>query len=288
MSYRTMRAAALLACCAWAAAGEEPAYTPRPKDTLTWSRDIAPIVYKHCASCHRPGEVAPFPLLEYKDAAKRDVQIALAVESRLMPPWKPAPGYGSFHDERRLSADEIGAIRQWVDEGAREGDPKDLPAQPKFTEGWQLGEPDLVVEMPEAFTCPAEGRDVYRNFVLPVPLKEERYVRAVEFRPGNRAVVHHAILYLDTSGWARKRDEADPAPGYASLGGPGIIPPAGWAAGRRARRSTHTRTAWRRRSRRGRTSSRSSISTRRASRRRSAARSGCTSPRSRRRGRWRR
>ncbi|MBE7463690.1 MAG: ascorbate-dependent monooxygenase [Planctomycetes bacterium] len=229
-----LTACLMLTCAALHAATPEAAYTPRPKDTLTYTKDIAPIMNQQCVSCHRPGEVAPFPLQTYKEVAKRDVQIAMVAETRLMPPWKPVEGHGQFHDERRLSADEIGMLQQWVDEGSKEGDPKDLPPAPKFTDGWHLGEPDLIVEMPECYTVPAEGRDIYRCFVVPLNLKEERFVKAVEFRPGNRSVVHHAILYLDDSGWARKRDEMDPLPGYSSLGGPGVIPSGGlggWTPG---------------------------------------------------------
>jgi hypothetical protein len=200
----------------------------------TYCRDIAPIVWKNCAGCHRPGEVGPFSLLTYRDVANRATFLTDVVESRRMPPWKPEPGFGAFHDERRLSDDEIRKIADWVISGVPEGDAKDLPPQPVFPEGWQLGKPDLVLKMPDAFAVPASGRDVYRCFVIPVSIDSDRTVAAVEFRPGNRKVVHHALFYLDSSGTARKKDEADDGPGYVSFGGPGFLPTGalgGWAPG---------------------------------------------------------
>ncbi len=154
--------------------------------------------------------------------------------SQQMPPWKPEPGFGEFHDERRLTDEEIKTIADWAKAGAPEGNPKDLPPTPKFPEGWQLGKPDLVLEAPAPFDIPASGPDVYRCFVIPIPIDEDRTVAAVEFRPGNRKVVHHALFFLDSTGAARKKDEADPGPGYASFGGPGILPTGslgGWAPG---------------------------------------------------------
>jgi hypothetical protein len=210
----------------------------KPAEPVTFSKHVAPLVWNHCASCHRPGEVGPFPLLTYEDAAKRADFLASITASRRMPPWKAEPGFGRFHDERRLSDDEIAILARWAEAGAPEGDPKDLPPLPKFVEGWQLGEPDLVLEMPETFSVPADGPDVYRCFVIPIPLDESRTVAAAEFRPGNRRVVHHAIMYLDANGAARKRDEQEPGPGYASFGGPGVLPTGGlggWAPGAQPR-----------------------------------------------------
>src|SRR5687767_4530450 len=145
-------------------------YVPRAKGSLTFSKDIAPIMFNQCASCHRPGQAAPFSLLTYSDVQKRARQIAEVTASRYMPPWMPAPGYVEFADERRLTTDQIGIIQQWFTEGALEGRPSDLPPLPKWNEGWQLGQPDLVVTMPAPYTLPAEGKDVYRNFVIPIPL----------------------------------------------------------------------------------------------------------------------
>lgn len=204
----------------------------------TYSKDVAPILWKNCAGCHRPGEVGPFPLLSFKDAAKRADFLKEITASRRMPPWKPEPGFGEFHDVRRLAETEVKVIADWVDAGAPEGDPKDLPPTPKFPEGWQLGTPDLVLKMAEAFPVPADGRDLQRCFVIPIPGGSDRTVAAVEFRPGNRRVVHHAIFYLDSAGQARRKDAADPGPGYASFGGPGFLPTGslgGWAPGALAR-----------------------------------------------------
>lgn len=207
---------------------------PTTAPTVTFNKDIAPLLFKNCASCHRPGEVGPFPLLGYKDAAKRADHLASIVASRQMPPWKPEPGHGDFLDERRLTDEEIQLFRKWAEQGALEGDPKDLPPQPTFSDGWQLGEPDLILKMPEPFTVPATGRDVYQCFVLPTSVTTDRTVAAVEFRPGNRKVAHHALFFLDNTGQGRKLDAKDPAPGYRVFGGIGFLPTGslgGWAPG---------------------------------------------------------
>lgn len=223
--------AILTALITWSAAPTSP--------SVTFNKDVAPIVWQNCASCHRPGEVGPFSLLTYEDCAKRADFISEISASRRMPPWKAEPNYGHFHDERRLSEAQLATLAAWAKAGAPEGEAKDLPTPPTFVEGWQLGEPDLVLEMPEEFTIPADGRDVYRCFVIPIPTSVTRTVAAAEFRPGNRRVAHHAIMYLDASGAARKKDEADAGPGYASFGGPGILPTGGlggWAPGAMARK----------------------------------------------------
>src|SRR5581483_2894463 len=137
-------------------------------NTVTYNKDIAPILYKNCTSCHRAGEVAPFTLLDYKDAAKHAQQLALVTQSRYMPPWKPEPGYGDFQDVRHLSDAEIALIKRWADNGAPEGKPSDRPQPPVFTDGWQMGTPDQILKMPEAYKLYAEGRDVYQCFVLPL------------------------------------------------------------------------------------------------------------------------
>lgn len=170
----------------------------------TFTRDIAPILYQHCASCHRSGQVAPFSLLTFGDAQKRAPLLAAVTQSRQMPPWK-AESHGEFVDENRLTDNEIAIIKQWSDEGAKEGKPADLPALPKFTTGWRLGEPDLVIQPPQPYTISAEGRDEYHNFILPTNFAEDRYLAAMEVRPGNRTVVHHVVVSLDTTGTARKR-----------------------------------------------------------------------------------
>jgi mono/diheme cytochrome c family protein len=181
---------------------------------VTYARHIAPILYARCAGCHRPGEVAPFALLTYEDAAKRAEFLVDVTSSRLMPPWHARDEYARFRGDRRLSEREIQLIADWARGGVPRGADADMPAVPPFSEGWQLGEPDLVLAMNEAFHVKADGPDSFRFFVIPIDIPEDKVVAAVEFRPGNPRVVHHAILYLDRSGVAMKRDLADPEPGY--------------------------------------------------------------------------
>ena len=187
---------------------------------VTFNKHIAPLLFRHCVECHRPGEVAPFSLLTYADAKKRGTMIEAVTSKRIMPPWKSVEGHGSFVGERRLSPAGIELIARWVKQGRPEGDPKDLPAAPKFTEDWKLGKPDIVVKMPTAYDIPAEGRDVYRNFVFALDVPKGKYIKAAEYRPSNRRVVHHAVLCLDNTGRSRKLDGADPAPGFEGAGSP--------------------------------------------------------------------
>ena len=185
---------------------------------MTFNRDVAPIIFKRCAPCHRPDQAAPFSLLNYTDVKKRTTQIAEVTAKRIMPPWPPEPDYGRFQAERRLSEDELRTLQRWIAEGAIEGNASDLPAAPKWPDGWYLGTPDLVATMPRPFTLPAEGRDVYRNFVVHVPTTERRYVRAMELRPGNSRIVHHGFIFIDETGQARRLDgqEAQPGPPHGT------------------------------------------------------------------------
>ena len=247
MSRRSATSLAVLLLAAGAcerARPERVTSSPLPlAEPVTFNRHVAPIVYRNCAPCHRPGEAGPFSLLSYADVRKRADQIARVTARRYMPPWPPEPGYGEFVGERRLRDDEIALLQRWVREGAAEGPPSAAPAPPRFTEGWQLGPPDLVVEMRETYTVPAEGGDVFRNFVLPVPMSKgcersgidsreasggsrgrgaappcsTRYVRALELRPGDKRVVHHANVLLDSTGTARRRDARDPGVGFAGM-----------------------------------------------------------------------
>jgi hypothetical protein len=202
--------------------------------TPTFNKDVAPILYQNCVSCHRPGEVAPFSLLTFEDAKKRAALIATVTRNRYMPPWKAEPGVGHFDDERRLTEEQIAILRDWSQAGAPEGDPRQAPKPPQFASGWLAGKPDAVIRMPQPFSAPPDGRDVFQCFVVPLGFDADRYVKTVEFHPGNKAIVHHALFFLDNTGAARKMDAATPEPGYPCFGGPGVAPSGGlggWAPG---------------------------------------------------------
>jgi hypothetical protein len=163
-------------------------------ETFTFAHDVVPVVFDNCTTCHREGEAAPFSLVTYSDVKKHAKQIADVTARHVMPPWRAEPGHGDFIGEHRLTDDQIALFKVWLQEGCPEGDPNAAPAPPKFTSGWQLGEPDMIVKMPEPYELAAEGRDVYRCFVLPVQIPAGKYLRAVEYRPSNRRIVHHAVL----------------------------------------------------------------------------------------------
>ena len=187
---------------------------------VTFNRDIAPILFAHCTACHRPGESGPFPLLTYQDAVKHSIQIGVVTTERIMPPWKPAPGFGRFREEHQLSERQIALISEWIKEGLTEGSASDMPSPPQFPTDWQLGDPDLILEMPQDFLLGAAGDDVHQHFVIPTGLTRDRLIEAIEFRPGNSTVVHHAGFYLDNTGAAKKLDIADPDFGYGGGSGP--------------------------------------------------------------------
>jgi tetratricopeptide (TPR) repeat protein/cytochrome c553 len=184
---------------------------------VTFTRDLAPIVFEHCAPCHHAGGVGPFPLLSYQDVRKHASQIGAVTERRYMPPWPPEPGYGDFADDRRLSDEQIRLIAEWLKQGEAEGDARDLPQTPKFTNDWQMGTPDLTVRMPQPFRMPANGSDVFRNFVIRTGLKETKYVRGLELRLDNTRVVHHANVVLDRTQSLRRRDGEDGRPGFPGM-----------------------------------------------------------------------
>jgi tetratricopeptide (TPR) repeat protein len=189
----------------------------RSQKMLTFNKDIAPILFQNCAECHHPGGPAPFSLMSYQEVKKRAKQIAAVTASRYMPPWLPAPGYGDFIGARRLTDAQINAIKIWIEQGSAEGQPSDLPPAPRYTEGWQLGQPDLVVQMQRPYILPASGSDVFRNFVIPIPVNAPRYVRAVEILPGNKQVVHHANILIDRTQTFRRRDAEDAEVGFAGM-----------------------------------------------------------------------
>jgi peroxiredoxin len=214
---------------------------------VTFHRDVEPILQNNCQQCHRPGEVGPFPLMTYRQAAGWAADIKEYTQGRKMPPWKPVENV-PFHNERKLSDKEIETLAAWADGGATEGDPKDAPKPREFADGWQLGQPDLVLTVPEEMTVGAGGRDLFRCFVLPTDLDEDKYVVAFEVKPGNNAVVHHALNFVDRTGKGRKLeqaerdrakadDEPDRGPGYNSTMGVGFLPQGvlgGWAPGQMA------------------------------------------------------
>src|SRR5437867_984965 len=193
------------------------AVLPLAAETVTFNRDIAPLIFQNCSPCHRPGEAAPFPLLAYEDVRKRASQIVAVTARRYMPPWPPEPGYGDFVGERRLTGSQLRLIAEWVTQGCPEGRPADLPPQPRFTPGWQTGPPDLIVEIPQPYHLPSSGGNIFRNFALPVDLKQTRYIRAIELRYGDKRVVHHANIWIDRRQSFRRRDGEDGQPGFPGM-----------------------------------------------------------------------
>ncbi|HUR27879.1 MAG TPA: tetratricopeptide repeat protein, partial [Planctomycetota bacterium] len=205
----------------------------------TFTRDVAPILWQHCATCHRPGEVGPFALLTYADAKKRAAQIVERVDAGAMPPWIPTSESLPFQGERRLSEAEKSTLRAWLASGVPEGEPAELPPPPIFPAGWQTGTPDLVVEMPESFALEADGPDLFRNFVVPTAHKEARWIRAIEVRPDNARVLHHAEVLVDKTGSARRLDLREPGVGFeGQTAGQAAKPDGfflGWTPGKLAR-----------------------------------------------------
>jgi len=163
---------------------------------VTFHKDVEPLLQANCQGCHRPGEAAPMSLLNYEDARKWGASIKEAVALRKMPPWFADPAHGQFENDRRLSDEQISTITRWVDGGKKEGDPKDAPKPLTFTEGWAMGKPDAVVEMPNAFEVPAKGTVDYVYVVVPTGFTEDKWVEKVEVRPGERGVVHHIVMLV--------------------------------------------------------------------------------------------
>ena len=202
---------------------------------VTFNKDIAPILFANCASCHRPGEVAPFSLLTYADAVKHADKIGRQTLERHMPPWLPERGEFPILGERRLTDGQIDAIQRWVKGGKAEGNAADLPKPPDWPEGWQLGKPDVIVTTARPFNLSPTTEDVYRNLVLHTPLKGDVFVRAVEFKTGG-APIHHAVIRVDNTQASRRRDGADGQPGFDGMSWQNVQDPdgqfIGWAPGR--------------------------------------------------------
>ena len=207
----------LLSSCLLVLAGAHSSEGAVVDSGVTFTEDIAPIVYEHCAPCHRDGMSAPFSLIAYNDVAKRGRQIVDVMVDGYMPPWLPESGYGDFHGARRVSQTTVDIVRNWVQQGMKEGPVDALPPMPRWPMGWQGGEPDLVLSMGGAFELAAEGSDIYRNFVLSVPTKVRRYVKALEFRPANAQIVHHALIYVDKTRESRRRDQASVEAGFDGM-----------------------------------------------------------------------
>ncbi len=207
----------------------------------TFSNEVVRVFQQHCQTCHHTGDIAPFSLTDYASAKPEAFNIRYMVQTHQMPPWKPVQGCEEFAEARGpLPQSDIDTIVKWVDNGAPEGDPKDLPPPLDFSSGWTLGQPDLVLTNPDPYTPPSTG-DMYRCFTLPTNLPADTYVSAIDIHPGDRASVHHVIAYIDTTGDSATLDANDSGPGYTSFGGPGFAitnPNAaslgGWAPGMRA------------------------------------------------------
>ena len=184
---------------------------------ITFTKDIAPIVFTSCVSCHRKGGPAPFSLTTYDEVRRRATQIATVTKSRFMPPWKVEPGVSHFVGQDPLTDQQIARLDAWAANGAPQGDPAALPPVPNMPDGWLLGQPDLIVKPSRAYTLAAQPTDAFRIFAIRLPVTKRTYVRGIEFHPGNGRVVHHANIRIDRTDATRKLDEADPLPGYDGL-----------------------------------------------------------------------
>lgn len=221
----TVAVALMAVFCVAHAANDSPKLAPAARaargdskaaSSPTYTRDIAPILFRSCAPCHRPGEAAPFSLLTYADAKSHARLIEDVTQRRIMPPWLPAADDPKFAEDLRLSDADIAHLRGWAESGAAEGDPADLPAAPKFVEGWQLGEPDLIVKATKAYALAASVSDVYWNFVFRAPVDRARWLKAIEIRPGDKRLVHHANVMVDRGQTARLQEKS-PGDGFGGM-----------------------------------------------------------------------
>lgn len=209
--------------------------TVKAQTAPTWSADVASIVYNKCSNCHHAGAIGPFPLMSYSDAFVQAAGIEGSVSDGKMPPWPPEQAYRRYAHERTLTPTEKGKILDWVANGAPEGDANTAPAPPVFASAWEIANPSLSVVMPEYFS-EAVSDDMYKCFAIPTGITEDKYIKSIEVIPGNRAVVHHVLIYQDQSGDCLALDAADPNPGYTNYGGAGsnnakLV--GGWAPGAR-------------------------------------------------------
>jgi mono/diheme cytochrome c family protein len=198
------------------------------KKEVTFNKDVASILYNNCAECHKPNDIAPMSLLSYKDVRPWARSIKEKVINREMPPWSPDPAYGHFTNDHRLAQQDIDTIVAWVDQGAKEGNPKDLPKMPEFVSGgWEIGKPDVVLQMAEEHVVKPDDPDQYINFFIPTNFKEDVWVQAAEIHPSNRRVVHHVIAFIQTPQMMAKRVEDSKAKGEKlgkrAAGGSGLF-----------------------------------------------------------------
>ena len=198
---RLLPAFGIISCCLIATAATNP-------PQVTFSKDVAPILARNCQSCHRPGEAAPMSLLTYQQARPWAKAIREAVLMKKMPPWFADPHYGKFRNDRSMAQKDVDTLVSWADLGAPEGNPKDLPKPMTFVNGWNIGKPDMVLDMPAAFDVPASGTIDYQYVIIPTKFTEDRWVQMAEVRPGNRAVVHHVIAFIrdPKSNWMRDHE----------------------------------------------------------------------------------
>ena len=196
-----------LGCVALASAA-----TTSGTQSVTFNKDVLPVLQKNCQTCHRPGEAAPMSFLSYQSTRPWAKAIKGAVMTKKMPPWFADAHYGKFSNDRTLSQSEIDTLIAWADSGAKEGDPKDAPKPVSFVEGWRIGQPDIVLSMPTAFAVPASGTIDYQYVIIPTGFTEDKYVQMAEARPGDRSVVHHIIAFIREPGnpWLK-----DAKPGVA-------------------------------------------------------------------------
>jgi mono/diheme cytochrome c family protein len=201
-----------------------PSAIAQTNSAPTFAREVAPIVYGHCAVCHRPGQAAPFPLLSYDDVKRRGALIVAATARRYMPPWHatPSPGFPEFRDDRRLSDADVAMLKSWFDTGMAAGDLTKAPQPPVFPAGWTLGQPDVVLTFPHPIEVPADGPDLYRNVVLPLDLPADQWITAIDYEPSARRAVHHALFFLAPANEVAGIGENDVLPGISArslLGG---------------------------------------------------------------------
>ena len=202
-----------LALVAIALCGAAPISSPAAPQHPTYSHDVASILYTNCVQCHQPGGSGPMSLVTYEEAKRYAHQIAFVAQKRIMPPWLPDPNVVAFADQLRLTQQEIAVITRWAEQGAPAGKLAQAPPPPKLTTGWQGGKPDLILQAPSGYVVPAQGMDVYHNFIFRVPVHSTHYVRAVEIHPGNPKVTHHANLLIDRAHSARRMEARHPGPG---------------------------------------------------------------------------